>query len=82
MLGVGKAAPAQILRSAPNLRRTRAAAPVGRFLFIENLHGLVSTLRGGFLFKRLKRNQKIAGDNAENILFSMAFSPDPLLRGL
>ena len=37
---------------------------------------------GEFLFKRLKRNQKIAGDNAENILFSMAFSPDPLLREL
>ena len=31
-----------------------------------------------FLFKRLKRNQKIAGDNAENVLFSMAFSPDLL----
>ena len=31
-----------------------------------------------FLFRRGKRNQKIAGENAENVPFSMAFSPVPL----
>ena len=41
-----------------------------------------AALRGGFLFRRWKRNQKIAGDNAENTpVFSMAFSPDPLFTG-
>ena len=43
------------------------------------IHTEGSALRGGFLFKRLKRNQKIAGDNAENVPFSMAFSPGPLV---
>ena len=38
-------------------------------------------LRGEVLFKRLKSTQKIAGDNAENVPFSMAFSPDPQSTG-